>query len=137
MNGVTIDTVIAPAGMWHVRRHVIRTDVTLEAAEGAFSVPRDWAGARPCDRISTTTNAGEGYAAAAGERGTSVIYGLEGYAKGEVIVTEPNTNLMENTGKPRKRQQRPGLFLTRARAGNGSPVPMTGTAGGPEDSGRA
>ncbi len=95
MNGVTIDTVIAPLGMWHVRKHVIRTETELEAAEGAFSVPRDWAGARPCDRISTAAEADESHAAAAGEKGTSAIYALKGYTGGEVIVTEPNTNLME------------------------------------------
>lgn len=95
MNGVMIDTVIAPAGQWHVRKHVIRTETALEAAEGAFSVPRDWAGARPCDRISTAAEADEGRATAAGERGTSAIYALEGYTGGEVIQTEPNTNLME------------------------------------------
>lgn len=95
MNGVVIDTVIAPAGMWHVRKHVIRTDIVLEAAEGAFSVPKDWAGARLCDRISTANEADETHAASHGERGTSAIYALEGYQGGEVICTEPNTNLME------------------------------------------
>ena len=95
MNGVTIDTVIAPKGMWHVRKHVIHTTVTLEAAEGAFSIPRDWAGTRPCDRVCTRTEADESRAAAAGERGTSVICALKGYTGGEVIATEPNTNLME------------------------------------------
>ena len=34
-------------------------------------------------------------AAAAGEKGTSAIYALQGYTGGEVIHTEPNTNLME------------------------------------------
>ena len=95
MNGVTVDTVIVPAGMWHIRRHVIHTAVPLEAAEGAFSVPRDWAGTRCCERISTATEADKSHAAAAGERGTSAIYALEGYTGGEVITTEPNTNLME------------------------------------------
>ena len=92
--GVMIDTVIAPLGMWHVRKHIIRTEVPLETAEGAFSVPKDWAGARPCDRIRTRTDADETGASAAGERGTSAIYALKGYSAGEVIHTEPNTNLM-------------------------------------------
>lgn len=47
MEGVTIRTVIAPWGMWHVRKHVIYSDYPLEAAEGAFAVPKDWAGAVP------------------------------------------------------------------------------------------
>ena len=95
VNGVTIDTVIAPLGMWHVRKHVIRTEIPLEAAEGAFAVPLDWAGARPCDRIRTETAADSTHAAAAGEKGTSAIYALAGYTGGETIATEPNTNLME------------------------------------------
>lgn len=95
MNGVEISTVIAPTGMWHVRKHVIRTNTPLEAAEGAFSVPKDWAGTRPCDRISTAAAADDSHAAAYGERGTSAIYALKGYTNGEVIHTEPNTNLME------------------------------------------
>ena len=95
VNGVTVDTVIAPLGMWHVRKHVIRTEIPLEAAEGAFSVPKDWAGARPCERIRTALEADESHAAAYGEKGTSAIYALEGYTRGEVIHTEPNTNLME------------------------------------------
>ena len=94
MNGVAIDTVIVPLGMWHVRKHIIRTDRSLEAAEGAFSVSKDWAGNRPCDRISTDTKADGAYAAAAGSRGTSAIYAIRGYTHGEVIHTEPNTNLM-------------------------------------------
>lgn len=95
MNGVKIDTTIAPWGMWHVRRHVIRTEIPLEAAEGAFSVKKDWAGKRPCDRISSRTEADVNHASAAGEKGTSAIYALKGYTVGEVIHTEPNTNLME------------------------------------------
>lgn len=95
VNGVTIDTVIAPKDMWHIRKHRIRTENALEAAEGAFSVPKDWAGTRPCDRIRTATQADAAHAAAYGARGTSAIYALKGYTGGEVIHTEPNTNLME------------------------------------------
>ena len=95
MNGVQIDTVIAPLGMWHVRKHRIRTEVPLEAAEGAFAVPRDHAGKRPCDRIPTETAADETSAAARGGCGSSAIFALAGYTRGEVIHTEPNTNLME------------------------------------------
>jgi len=57
-------------------------------------VPKDRSGARPCDRIRTATEADGCHAAASGEMGTSAIYGLEGYDSGEVIHTEPNTNLM-------------------------------------------
>ncbi|MBR5110307.1 MAG: DUF2264 domain-containing protein [Clostridia bacterium] len=92
--GVEIDTVIAPRGMWHVRKHVIRTAYEIEAAEGAFSVQKDWAGSRPCERIASRLEADESRAAAYGAYGSSAIFALRGYDQGEVIHTEPNTNLM-------------------------------------------
>lgn len=94
MEGVTIRTVIAPWGMWHVRKHVIHSDYPLEAAEGAFAVPKDWAGARPCDRLRSCQLAGADFAAAHGQRGTSAIYALTGYEEGQVIQVECNTNLL-------------------------------------------
>ncbi len=94
VEGVHIDTVIAPLGMWHVRKHVIRTEYELEAAEGAFSVRKDGPGKRPCDRVMTTLTAQADRAAAHGVYGSSAIFALAGYERGEVIHTEPNTNLM-------------------------------------------
>ena len=94
MEGVRIDSVIAPLGMWHIRKHVIRTEYELEAAEGAFSVRKDWAGKRPCDRVASVLKAGSGFASASGAYGTSAVFALKGYESGEVIHTEPNTNLM-------------------------------------------
>ena len=94
MEGVRIETVIAPVGMWHIRKHVIRADFPLEAAEGAFAVRKDWAGARPCDRIASSLAAGGDFALAHGAYGTSAIFALRGYGAGEVIHPEPNTNLM-------------------------------------------
>ena len=73
MEGVYIDTVLAPVGMWHVRKHVVRTEFPLEAAEGAFAIPKDWAGKRPCDRVASALLADERSAAAHGARGTSAI----------------------------------------------------------------
>lgn len=94
MEGVTIRTVIAPWGMWHVRKHVIHSDYPLEAAEGAFAVPKDRAGARPCDRLRSCQLAGADFAAAHGQQGTSAIYALTGYEEGQVIQVECNTNLL-------------------------------------------
>ena len=94
MEGVTIGTVILPCGMWHLRRHVIRADMPLEIAEGAFAVRRDWAGARPCDRVETAVRSGPGEAQASGAFGTSAVFALAGYETGTVIRPEPNTNLM-------------------------------------------
>ena len=94
MEGVKIETVIVPLGMWHVRRHVIYADFPIEAAEGAFAVRRDWAGARPCERIASRTHADALCAQAHGAYGTSAIFALKGYDRGEMIQPEPNTNLM-------------------------------------------
>ena len=94
VDGVHIDSRIIPRGMWHVRRHVITTDRPLEAAEAAFAVPRDRAGARLCDRVAASVQADDKSAIAHGDMGTSAIYAIAGYANGEVIVPEANTNLM-------------------------------------------
>ncbi|MCH5287599.1 MAG: hypothetical protein J1E43_09260 [Christensenellaceae bacterium] len=87
MEGVTVATTIAPVGMWHIRKHVIR-------AEGAFAVKKDWAGARPCDRIASALTADDRRAAAHGTRGASAIRAIEGYDRGEAIHPERSTNLM-------------------------------------------
>lgn len=95
MEQVSIDTQIIPVdGHWHIRRHVIHTKRALEAAEGAFAVKRDWAGQRPCDRIRTQLCADEQSACAHGDYGTSAIFALKGYERGEVLSPECNTNLM-------------------------------------------
>ncbi len=94
MDGVRIESRILPVGMWHVRKHVITADRPLEAAEAAFAVPRDMAGARLCDRIETTCHADHEGALAHGAQGSTAIYALRGYERGEVLYPEANTNLM-------------------------------------------
>ena len=94
MEGVTIESVIVPVGMWHVRRHVVHAQVPIEAAEGAFAVKKDGPGKRPCDRIRTRTQAGGGWARAEGPYGTSAIFALSENWEGRVISPEPNTNLL-------------------------------------------
>lgn len=96
MEGVSIDTALIPVdGHWHVRRHVIRTDYEIEAAEAAFAVARDKAGARPCERVRTSCVTEGASAVAHGPFGTSCIYGLAGYEHASVIHPEPNTNMIE------------------------------------------
>lgn len=94
VDGVSISSRIIPWGMWHVRKHVIAADRPLEAAEAAFAVPRDWAGQRLCDRVTTQTSADGVSAVAHGEKGTSAIFAIQGYEKGQVLSPEANTNLM-------------------------------------------
>ena len=94
LEGVRVETEIIPRGMWQIRKHTVRSDFPLELAEGAFSVRKDWAGARPCDRIASALLEGDTFAAAHGAYGTSAIWALKGYDRGEVVHTEPNTNLI-------------------------------------------
>lgn len=94
MEGVRITTIVAPVGMWHVRKHVIATEYPLEAAEGAFAVKKDWAGRRACDRIASARIADAGMALAHGAAGSSGVYGIAGYERGAVLDVECNTNLM-------------------------------------------
>ena len=94
MDGVAIRTRILPCGAWHVRCHIIRTERPVEAAEGAFAVPRDLPGPRPCDRIPTEACADATRASARCAEGSCVLFALSGYDRGEVIEAEPNTNLM-------------------------------------------
>ncbi len=94
MDGVEIDTRLIPWENWYVRCHVIRTSRKLEAAEGAFAVCRDHAGSRPCDRVASVRTATEAMASASCDRGSCAIFAIEGYSRGEVVETEPNTSLI-------------------------------------------
>ncbi len=93
MEGVRIQTTLIPMENWHLRRHVIHTEMDIEAAEGAFAVRRDWPGERPCDRISSEREEDGKHAAVWGDCGSSAIYAIQGYDRGSVISMEPNTNL--------------------------------------------
>ncbi len=94
MDGVRVETRVIPCGRWHVRCHAIRSEIALEAAEGAFAVPSEAPGSRRCDNIPTARREGADFAAASGVLGSTGVFALAGYARGEVIVPEPNTNLM-------------------------------------------
>ena len=124
MEGVEIRTDLIPCGSWHIRRHEVTTEYELECAEGAFAVRRDWAGERPCDRISTETLAGPDFACAHGAYGTSAVLALEGYEKGEVIAPEPNTNMI---------YPRTVLPMLHARIRPGKTVLLCGVYGSVED----
>ena len=94
MDGVEIETRLIPWENWHVRCHVVRASRPLEAAEGGFAVCRDFAGARPCDRVRSAAIAGPDRAAASCRRGSCAIFAVAGYGAGEVVEAEPNTSLM-------------------------------------------
>ena len=93
MEGVRIETTLIPADQWHIRRHVIHTEMPIETAEGAFAVRRDWPAGRPCDRTASEWEEGADHAAVWGDCGSSAIFAMKGYERGSVIGMEPNTNL--------------------------------------------
>ena len=94
VDGVHINSRIIPVGMWHMRKHIITTDRPLQGAEAAFAVPRDMPGARLCDRIPTICMADDNSAVAHGPQGSTAIYAICGYTRGQVLYPEANTNLM-------------------------------------------
>ncbi len=96
VDGVHIESEIIPVGMWHVRKHVVTTDHPLEAAEAAFAVSEARNGARLCDVIGTAIAADEYSAVAHGAQGSTAIFALQGYERGETMYLEANTNLMHN-----------------------------------------
>ncbi len=94
VDGVHIESRIIPVGMWHVRKHIVTTDHALEAAEAAFAVSESRMGRRLCEQIPTAIAADDTSAVAHGAQGTSAIYALRGYERGETMYLEANTNLM-------------------------------------------
>ncbi|MBR3764226.1 MAG: DUF2264 domain-containing protein [Clostridia bacterium] len=94
VDGVQIESRIIPVGMWHVRKHVIHSDRPLKGAEAAFAIPRDLPGKRLCDCIPTACEADGEKALAHGAAGSTAIWAIRGYEKGEVLRPEANTNLM-------------------------------------------
>ncbi len=85
LTGVKVRTTIVPVGSWHLRIHVIETNRWLQAVEGGFAIARGKEEEIVC---------GDEQALVRTPCGVSGIKAVQGYAKGEVIRPEPNTNLM-------------------------------------------
>ncbi|MBP3427660.1 MAG: DUF2264 domain-containing protein [Clostridia bacterium] len=84
--GVTVRTEIIPMGEWHVRVHRITTDRDLYAAEGGYAIAR---------AAMEKGDIAEADRAVVFEPwGVSGIVALRGYEQGEIVMPEPNTNLM-------------------------------------------
>lgn len=95
--GVTVRTEIRPFGEWHVRIHRIHSDRPLYAAEGGFAICRDgWKGEVAfCQHAASPEIIQErDCAAVIAPWGVSGVRALAGFETGEVIIPEPNTNLM-------------------------------------------
>ena len=85
--GVKVTTTIVPTGNWHVRIHEIETNRWLHAAEGGFAIARNHDAEMQIIREDKQILISAPW-------GVSGIRALQGYAKGEAIGPEPNTNLM-------------------------------------------
>ncbi|NUT40066.1 MAG: DUF2264 domain-containing protein [Thermoactinospora sp.] len=87
MPGVEVETWLIPHAPWHLRVHRLTCDRTVHSAEGGFAA----------DRNGAVVEAGAGSARA----GVSGIVDLGGERAGEMIVVDPNTNLIvPRTGLP-------------------------------------
>jgi hypothetical protein len=84
MPGVEVTTWLLPRPPWHLRVHRLRCDRPIHSAEGGFAVGRETA----------ETREGAGAAWARGPAGGSGLLDLSGTRDGQVILTEPNTNLL-------------------------------------------
>ena len=94
MDDVMVETTIVPWENWHVRCPVIHTDRHLEAAEGGFAVHRDYAGARPCDRVSSKVCFDDTRALVRCAYGSCGVYAVKGYDSGVIVEAEANTNIL-------------------------------------------
>ena len=87
MPEVTVETELFPLGMWHIRRHRVRTTVELFLAEGGFAIADQGDGQH-------SAPVGQRSAAVIAPWGCSGIRAITGYDSAEVVQPEPNTNLM-------------------------------------------
>ena len=85
--GVTVETAITPVGEWHVREHVVRTEKTIDVAEGGYAIASD-------GEEKPQVEQGARHALVDAPWGVSGVLALRGYDAGCVVAPEPNTNLM-------------------------------------------
>jgi hypothetical protein len=88
---VEIKTWVIPGAPWHVRIHRIETGRELDIAEGSFAIPRE------CNKASfkqEDIKISENAAVAILPWGSAGIKCLYGNMEGNIVHTEPNTNLI-------------------------------------------
>ncbi|MCI8572068.1 MAG: DUF2264 domain-containing protein [Lachnospiraceae bacterium] len=84
--GITVETTITPNKQGHIRRHVIESSRECTAYDCGFAVEIDVAGEKQ--------SAGETYAQVKNFYSACKVSIISGKGKGEVIVADPNTNLL-------------------------------------------
>lgn len=85
--GVTVESRIIPMGEWHVRVHKVHSDRPLYVAEGGFAIARD-------GQAQPVQHTDERSAVVIAPWGVSGVRALRGFERGEIVMPEPNTNLM-------------------------------------------
>lgn len=87
IRGIHVDTVIEPTESGHVRTHRITSDIACTAYDCGFALSTD--DRKPFERYEkgeeSSVENGDGYCA---------VRSLEGSGKGQVLIPDPNTNLM-------------------------------------------
>jgi hypothetical protein len=85
---VKVESTVIPMGDWHIRIHKVTTLRKLYAAEGGYAVNRD------DGHGLAKTQADEKTALAVCQNLVSGIVNLCGYGPAQIVVPEPNTNLL-------------------------------------------
>ncbi len=84
--GISVETVIVPTRHGHIRKHIIESDRECEACDCGFAVEIDV----PGEKLAEEDNK------AWVENGYSIcqVIAVQGDGRGEIIVADPNTNLL-------------------------------------------
>ncbi len=85
---VKVESTVIPLNDWHIRIHKITTPRRLYAAEGGYAVSRD-----DGPGLAKTQTDGKTALAVCGNL-VSGIVNLHGYEASQIVVPEPNTNLL-------------------------------------------
>lgn len=85
--GVRIQTRLIPQGEWHLRVHEVTTDRAIEVAEGGYAIARG-------ERGEATERAEGRLASLQAPWGSSCIQAIQGFEHAELVIPEPNTNLL-------------------------------------------
>lgn len=84
--GIAVETVITPTGYGHCRKHIIESNKECEAYDCGFAVEIDVAGERLVQEDNT--------AWVENEYCECQVTAVQGEGKGEIIIADPNTNLL-------------------------------------------
>ena len=90
-DNVEVKTCVIPGPLWHVRIHRIRTERSLQAADGGFSFPAEDGGVR-CDSFECEREENGLLVSGRGKACGAVC--LYGGGTADLVYAEPNTNLL-------------------------------------------